>query len=147
MNEICINFFKKGTNGKVGPNTTFSANTDNCQLCHSKEHTTSACFKFANIRPKCAKCEGGHKTNNCGLKCSFYFGLGHIEDLCYKKCVKGLPATTNFLEVLVDDEEATLVELNRVSGEDQHIFSRVKIPKKKLPITTNPTEEQEEIIV
>jgi hypothetical protein len=58
-----------------------------------------------------------------------------------------LPATTNFLEVLVDDEEATLAELNCFSREDQHIFSRVKIPKKKLPITTNPTEEQEEIIV
>jgi hypothetical protein len=51
------------------------------------------------------------------------------------------------LEVLVDDEEATLAELNRVFGEDQHIFFRVKILKKKLPITANPREEQEELIV
>jgi hypothetical protein len=32
-----------------------------------------------------------------------------MEDRCWKKFAKGLPTTTNFLEVLVDDEEATLV--------------------------------------
>jgi hypothetical protein len=51
------------------------------------------------------------------------------------------------LEILVDDEETTLAELNRVSGEDQHIFSRVKILENKLPITANPREKQEEVIV
>jgi hypothetical protein len=51
------------------------------------------------------------------------------------------------LEVLVDDEEATLVELNRVCGKDQHIFFGVRIPKRKLPITANPVEEQEEVIM
>jgi len=75
-----------------------------------------------DTRPKCAKCGSGHKTNNCGLKCSFYFGLGHTEDKCWKKFAKGLPATTNFLEVLVNDEKATLAELNCVCGGDQHIF-------------------------
>jgi hypothetical protein len=50
-----------------------------------------------------------------------------------------LPATTNFLEV--DDEEATLAELNHVCGEDQHIFSGVRIPKRRLPIIANPTKE------
>jgi hypothetical protein len=79
------------------------------------------------------------KTNNCGLKCSFCFGLGHIKDKCWKKSGKGLPTTTNFLEVLVDDEEATLVKLNRICGGDHHIFSGVKIPKRKLPIIANPT--------
>jgi hypothetical protein len=29
-----------------------------------------------------------------------------------------LPATTNFLEVLVDDEEAILAELNHICGKD-----------------------------
>jgi hypothetical protein len=101
--------FGKGTDGKVGPNATFSANTNNhCLLCRSKEYIASSCPKLANTRPKCAKCKGGHKTNNCGLKCSFYFGLGHTKDMCWKKFTKGLPTTMSFLKVLVDDEEATL---------------------------------------
>jgi hypothetical protein len=57
-----------------------------------------------------------------------------------------LPATTNFLEVLVDDEKATLAELDRVCGKDQHIFSGVKIPKRGLSIIANLEEEQEEVI-
>jgi len=140
LNKTLINFFGKGTDGKVEPNTTFSVNTNNhCQFCCSKEHTTSACPKLADTRPKCAKCGGGHKTHNCGLKCSFYFGLGNIEERCWKKFAKGLPTTTNFLEVLVDDEEAVMVKLNRVCGEDQNIFFEVKIPERRLLITANPT--------
>jgi hypothetical protein len=34
--------------------------------------------------------------------------------------------------------------LDRVCGGDQHIFSGLKIPKKRLPIIANPVEEQEE---
>ncbi len=41
--------------------------------------------------------EEGTKTNNCGLKFSFWFGLGHSEERCWKKFAKGLPTTTNFL--------------------------------------------------
>jgi len=48
------------------------------------------------------------------------------------------------LEVLVDDEK---VEFNRICGGDLHIFSGVRIPKRRLLITTNPIEEQEERIV
>jgi hypothetical protein len=32
-----------------------------------------------------------------------------MKDWCWKKTAKGLAATTNFLEVLVIDEEATLL--------------------------------------
>jgi hypothetical protein len=99
-----------------------------------------------DTRPKCAKCGGGHKTDNCGLKCSFCFGLGYTEDKCWKKFTKGLFDTTNFLEVLVDDEKATLAELNCACGGDQHIFFEMKIPKRRLPIIANPTKEQEEVI-
>ncbi len=38
------------------------------------------CPKLTNTRPKCAKCGDEHKIDNCGLKCSFCFGLGHMED-------------------------------------------------------------------
>ncbi len=99
----------KGTDGKVRSNTTFSTNINNCwQLCHSEDYTSSACLKLVDIRPKCAKCEGGHKNDNYGLKCSFYFGVGCMEDRCWKKFAKGLLTMTNFLEVLNDDEEVTL---------------------------------------
>ncbi len=33
-----------------------------------------------------------------------------------EKSTKGLSTTINFLEVLVDDEEAILLELNRICG-------------------------------
>jgi hypothetical protein len=59
-----------------------------------------------------------------------------LEEICKKLC-----ATTNFLEVLVDDEEAILAKLNRVCGKDQHIFSKVRITKRKLHITFNPTKK------
>jgi len=145
LNKTFINFFGKGTIGKVGPSIGFSFNTHNrCQLCHSKKHTTSTCLKLTNTMPKCAKCGSGHKTDNCGLKCSLCFGLGHTEERCWKKPAKGLLATINFLEVLVDDEKAILVKLSHVCGEDQHIFFGVRIPKKRLPIIANPTEEQAE---
>jgi hypothetical protein len=69
LNETFINFFGKGFGGKARPSTTFSVNIHNhCQLCCLEEHTTLACLKLANTRPKCAKCRGGHKIDNCGLK-------------------------------------------------------------------------------
>jgi len=54
-----------------------------------------------------------------------------MKERCWKKIAKGLPATTNFLEGLVDDEEATLAELNHVCGDDRHVFFGVRIPTKK----------------
>jgi hypothetical protein len=106
-----INFFAKGSDNKASSNTNVSTNSNRCQLCHSKEHTASTCLKLINIRPKCAKCGNGHKIDNCGLKCSFCFGLGHTKDKCWKKTTKGPATTTNFLEFLVNDEEATLLKL------------------------------------
>jgi hypothetical protein len=59
-----------------------------------------------------ANVEGGHKTEICGLKCSYNFGLGHTKEQCWKKNGRRLVAITNYLEVLVDDEETTLAKLN-----------------------------------
>ncbi len=36
--------------------------------------------------------------------------------------------------------------MKRVCGDDQHVFSEVRILKRKLPIIVNPVEEQEEVI-
>jgi hypothetical protein len=147
LNDTLINFFGKGIDGKAGPSSTVSVNINNrCQSCRLGEHTASACLKLADTRPKCAKWGGGHKTDNCGLKCSFCFRLVHMEERCWKKTTKGLLAITNFLEVLVNDEETTLAELNHVCGNDQHVLLGVRIPKRRLPIVANPVEEQEEVI-
>ncbi len=140
-------FFGGGTNSKIGPSIILFTTNNHCQLCHSEEHMASTCPKLANIRPKCAKCGGGHKTDNCGLKCSFYFNLGHTEGQCWKKFAKGLSATMNFLEILVDDKELTLSKLNQICGNDQHVFFGLKISKRTLPIIANPTKEQEEGVV
>ncbi len=83
LNETFINFFGKGIDGKARPSIIFFTNINNrYQLCHLEENTALTCPKLVDTRPKCAKCGGGHKIDNCGLKCSFYFGLGHTEDSC-----------------------------------------------------------------
>jgi hypothetical protein len=45
---------------------------------------------------------------------------------------------------LVDDEDATFSELNCICGDDQHVFTRVMIPKKKLLVIISSTKDQEE---
>jgi hypothetical protein len=49
-----------------------------------------------------------------------------MKDRCWKKFAKGLVATTNFLEVLVNDEETTLLKLNYIYGEEEHVFFGIK---------------------
>jgi hypothetical protein len=64
--------------------------------------------------------------------------LGHLEDCYWKKKYTNLSNfTTNYLEVLVNDEEATLMELNKICGANHHLSSKNKIPKKRLPMETN----------
>ncbi len=93
-----------------------------CQLCKSKEHIASACPRLTNLRPRCAKCGGGHQTNNCGIKCFLYSNMGHTKNRCWKKNDKGPSTSANFLEVLINDEEATLTELNRLCGIKHNFF-------------------------
>jgi hypothetical protein len=65
-----------------------------------------------------------HRIKNCEIKCSFYSGLGHSEDKCWKKLKDGKSpfGTTNFLEVLLNDEEATMQQLNKLCG-NENVFS------------------------
>jgi hypothetical protein len=74
------------------------------------------------------------------------FWIRALENKCWKEFAKGLSTTTNFLEFLVDDEKVTHSKLNRICGGDQHIYSRVRIPKRRFPITVNSIEEQEKNI-
>jgi len=88
-----------------------------------------ACPKHNDMRPKCNKC-GGHKAENCGIRCSFYNGMGHSEDRCWKKKnTKPSNSTSNYLEVLVNDEEATLNELNKICGANHHLTLKTGFQK------------------
>jgi len=103
-------------------------------LCKSKEHIAFACPKLANLRPKCAKCGGGHKTKNCGLKHYFCSSMGHTKNKCWRKNDKGPSAFTKFFEVLVNDEEATLAKLNCLCGIKHNVFYGIRMPKKRMHV-------------
>jgi hypothetical protein len=59
---------------------------------------------------------------------SYCFILSCIEKNCWKNNGKGLFATANYLKVLINDEETTLTELNKLCGVKNNVFSRTKIP-------------------
>ncbi len=84
----------------------------------------TTCPKLNEARTKCAKCNMPHRTENCGIKCTFCTGLGHSEDKCWKKPKDGKSAAgaANFLEVLLDDGAATKQQLNKLCG-NENLFS------------------------
>jgi hypothetical protein len=55
--------------------------------------------------------------------------------MCWKRSKGGKtsPGAANFLEVLLDDEEATLQQLNKLCG-DENVFSHTQVPRRRLPI-------------
>ncbi len=73
------------------------------------------------------------------MKCSFCAGLGHSEDRCWKKPKDGKvhPGSANFLEVLLNDEEATLHQLNKLCG-SENLFSYTRVPRRRMPIKVAP---------
>jgi hypothetical protein len=80
-------------------------------------------FEIKWATAKCAKCGMFHRIENYGIKCSFCLRLGHLKDRCWKKPKDGKShfGTTNFLEVLLNDEEATMQQLNKLCG-DKNVF-------------------------
>jgi hypothetical protein len=76
-----------------------------------------------------------HRTENCGIKCSLCSGLGHSEDRCWKKPKDGKShsGATNFLEVLLNDEEATMQQLNKLCG-NENIFSYTRVPRRRMHV-------------
>jgi hypothetical protein len=85
--------------------------------------------------PKCAKCNMPHRTENCGIKCTFCAGLGHFEDKCWKKPKDGKSAAgaANFLEVLLDDGATTEHQLDKLCG-NKKFFSYTRVPRRRTPI-------------
>jgi len=120
LNNTLINLFK-GNSHDSAPSSSSTA-FGGCQLCKGKDHMATACPKLHEAQPKCAKCHLPHRTENCGVKCTFCTGLGHSEDKCWKKTKDGKSASgaANFLEVMLDDEVATEQRLNRLFGMRMH---------------------------
>jgi hypothetical protein len=80
LNSTLINFFKGSTPNPISSSS--SAQFRECQIYNGMDHTATKCPRQNEPRPKCAKCGMPHRTESCGLKCSFCSGLGHSEDRC-----------------------------------------------------------------
>jgi hypothetical protein len=64
-----------------------------------------------------------------------------LEDRCWKKKdIKPSNSITNYLEVLVNDEEVTQTELNKICGANHHLSFRNMIPKRRLLMQANEAE-------
>jgi hypothetical protein len=58
--------------------------------------------------------------------------------------VKTTPTSNNYLEVLVNNEKATLDQLNRLCGIKHDIFFGTKIPRRRLHVETLDVEVTDE---
>ncbi len=140
LNETLIHSFRESSS-KNGANVRSSRIASRYQLCQAEDHTAVAYPKHNDMWPKCSKCNGGHRAKNYGIRCSFCNGMGHSQDRCWrKKNTKPSNSTINYLEVLVNDEEATLNELNTICGANHHLTSGNMIPKRRLLVQANETE-------
>ncbi len=139
LNNALINFFKGSVPNSIPP---LSPNQFNeCRICKGRDHVATSCPRQIEPRPKCAKCGMPHRTENCGIKCSFCSGLGHSEDRCWKRSKDGRPSSgaANFLEVLLDDEAATAQQLDRLCG-NENVFAYTRIPRRRMPVEIPPIE-------
>jgi hypothetical protein len=114
LNNTFINFFK-GTvhNLEASSSSTVFAK---CQIYKGGNHLATTCPRLNEPQPKCAKCGMFHRTENYGIKCSICSSLGHSKGKCWKKPKdrKSHSGVANFLEVLLNDEEATVQQLNKL---------------------------------
>jgi hypothetical protein len=133
LNETLVNFFKGVVRNPEAPSP--STVIGGCQICKGGDHLATACPRLNEARPKCAKCGMPHRTENCGIKCTYCSGLGHSEDKCWKKPKDGKAPSraANFLEVLLSDEAATLQQLNKLCG-SENLFSHTRVPRKRVPV-------------
>jgi hypothetical protein len=130
LNNTLINFFKGNAHDPASSSS--SIVFGGCQICKGGDHMATACPRLNEAQPKCAKCNMPHKIENYGIKCTFCTGLGHSEDKCWKKPKDGksTAGTTNFLEVLLDDEVATKQQLNKLCG-NENLFSYTRVSRRR----------------
>jgi hypothetical protein len=128
LNSTLINFFKKNAHNPAS--SSFSIVFGGCQICRVEDHMATTCPRLNEARPKYAKCNMPHRTENCGIKCTYCAGLGHFEDKCWKKPNDGKShfGAANFVEVLLYDEEATTTVEDKIL-EQQHVEELVEATK------------------
>jgi len=80
LNNTIIYLFKGNSHDPKSSSS--SAVFGACQFCQGGDHMATACPRLNEARLKCAKCHMPHRTENCGIKCTFCAGLGHSEDKC-----------------------------------------------------------------
>jgi hypothetical protein len=123
LNNTLIKFSK----GTVHNLETSSSSTvyGGCQICKGGDHLATIYPRLNEPWPKCVKCGMSHRKHNCGVKCSFCSHLGHSKDRCWKKPKDGKShfGTPNFLEVLLNDEKATIQQLNEFYGNENLLHS------------------------
>jgi predicted aspartyl protease len=142
FNDTLINFMKGNVSKPVASSS--SSVSAVCQVCRGGDHTAITCPRLNEPQPKCAKCGMPHRTENCGVKCTFCARLGHSEDRCWKKPRDGKahPGSANFLEVMLDAEEATLQQLNELCG-SENMFSYTRVPRRRVPVEVTPTTSEQ----
>jgi hypothetical protein len=63
LNNTLINFFKGSAHD---PASSSSSNVfEGCQICRGGDHKATTCPRPNEARPKCAKCNMSHRTENC----------------------------------------------------------------------------------
>jgi hypothetical protein len=73
LNNTLINFFKGNAHDLASSS---SSNVfGRCQIYRGGDHMATTCPRLNEARPKCAKCNMPHRTENCGIKCTFCAGL------------------------------------------------------------------------
>jgi predicted aspartyl protease len=137
LNNTLIKFFKGSMPNSVPSSS--STLLRECHICKGRDHIATTCPRLNEPRPKCTKCGMPHRIKNCGVKCSFCSGLGHLEDRCWKKSKDGKShsGAANFLEVLLNDETTTLQQLNELCG-GENVFSYTRVPRHRLPVEMPP---------
>jgi len=70
LNNTLISLFK-GNSLDASSSSSSSTAFGGCQICKGKDHMATACPRQNEARSKCAKCNLPHRTENCGVKCTF----------------------------------------------------------------------------
>jgi hypothetical protein len=144
LNNALINFLKESVPNPVSFSPTLFIE---CQICGGRDHIAMTCPRSNEPRPKCANCGMPHRTENCGVKCPLYSGIGHSEDRCWGKHNEGRShfRAANFLEVLLNDEEATTtvkdLEVKCLTKDGLGILEEEKTPKLGLFLNTLANSE------
>jgi hypothetical protein len=61
------------------PEASSSTAFGGCQICKGGDHLATTCPRLNEARPKCAKCGMPHRTENCGIKCTYAQGWGILR--------------------------------------------------------------------